>query len=156
MSRARHLQRWRRLRHDHVSELIKKLDRHVQFFVKKLAHVRHVCASSAKKNAFRAASLLLRAVMTDGTHQFGVQPRHGAARYLRDPDNIGVCRLGISASQTDKTVPLFAKLRRRERFAKFLGNCGGDRIATNGKAARENLSGLNKKNVRRACSDIYQ
>ena len=156
MDGAGDFQRQCRLRHGHVLERIKKRDRHLQFFVKKLEHVRHACASSAEENALRPASLLLRAVVTDGTHQLGVQPRHGAARYLRDAGNVGVCGLGIGASQTDEAVPLLANLRGRERLAEFPSNCGGDRIATDGKAARENFGRLNEENICSARSDIHQ
>src|SRR5439155_26098316 len=102
------------------------------------------------------SSLLLSAVVTDGTHQHDVHPRHGDARYLRDAGNVGVCRLSIGAPQTDEAVPLLANLRGRESLAEFPGNCGGDRIANDAKAARENLGRLNEENICSARSDIHQ
>src|SRR5438046_8084169 len=94
--------------------------------------------------------------MTDRAHQLRVQSGHGAARQLRDAGNILVCGIGVSASQTYKAVSLFASFRRLEGFAKFLGNCSGNRTATNGKTARENSSRLDKKNIGCARPDIHE
>jgi hypothetical protein len=58
------------LRHGHVLQRIKKINRHLKFLVKELAHVRHAGAATAKKNTGRTISLLLCPVMRDGTHQF--------------------------------------------------------------------------------------
>ena len=85
-----------------------------------------------------------------------MQAGHGAARYLREAGNIMIFWLSISASQTDKAIPLLASFCRRERLIKFPGNCGGDRAATNGKAARENSSRLDKENVGGARADVHQ
>src|SRR5438094_8224387 len=52
----------------HIAKRIKKLDRQLQFFVKKLAHVRHSRAATAQKHALRRISLLLPTIMADGTH----------------------------------------------------------------------------------------
>src|SRR4029077_1296405 len=112
--------------------------------------------SAAKKDAVRPTSLLLRPIMTDRAHQLRVQAGHGAARQLRDAGDIAVWGLGVSASQSYKAISLFASFCRFEGFAKFLGNCSGDRTAANGKTSRENSSRLDKENIGCARPDIHE
>src|SRR5947207_5867730 len=94
--------------------------------------------------------------MADRAHQLRVQSGHGTPREFRDAGNIVVWGIGVSASQTYKAVSLLASLCRLEGFAKFLGNCSGDRTAANGKTARENSSRFDKKNIGCARSDIHE
>src|SRR4029453_3772955 len=103
-----------RFRYRYVSKRIKKLDRQLEFLVKKLAHVGHTRGSAAKKDAVRPTSPLLRPIVTNRAHQLRVQSGHGAARQLRDTGNIVVRGLGVRASQTYKAVSLFASFRRLE------------------------------------------
>src|SRR5437588_10071178 len=109
MGRTRPLLRG--LRHSHFLERIKKLDRQLKLLLKELPHVGHACASATKTDARRAISLLLRAVMSNGTHQFRVPPGHAAARDLRETTNVGVCRLGRSDSQRKYAVPCTGGIR---------------------------------------------
>src|SRR5207248_9750837 len=53
-------------------------------------------------------------------------------------------------------VSLLASFCRLEGFAKFLGNCSGNRTAANGKTARENSSRLDKENIGCARPDIHE
>ena len=112
MSGTRHILHRRRLGYGHVLQRIEKLDRHLKFLVKELAHIRHARAATTKVNPGRAISLLLCAVMSDGPHQFCVQTGHGAARDLRNPRNVGVGRFGVSAAQPDEAVSFFTSFRR--------------------------------------------
>src|SRR5438067_5943450 len=145
----------RHSRHAYVFERIKELDRQLKFLVKKFAHVRHACASATKKDALWAISLLLRAIVSNRTHQLRMQPRHGVSYDLRDASYIGLRRFG-SACQSDSTVPVLSSFRCTERLVKFFGNCGCDRTAADGKTTRENSSGLDKENVGRARANIQQ
>ena len=91
---------------------IKKPDWHLKFLVEKLAHVRHARAATTKKNASRLISLVLRAVMRDGPHQFCVQAGHGAARDFRNARYVWVARFGVSAAQTDEPVAFLTRAGR--------------------------------------------
>src|SRR5947208_2221895 len=145
----------RRSRHAYVFERIKELDRKLKFLVKKFAHVRHACASATKKDALWAISLLLRAIVSNRTHQLRMQPRHGVSYDLRDASYMGVRRFG-SACQSDRAVSVLSSFRCTERLVKLFGNCGCDRTAADGKTTRENSSGLDKENVGRARANIQQ
>ena len=114
MCGTRYVLHRRRFGHRHVLQRIEKLDRHLKFLVKELAHVGHSSTAATQENASRAISLLLGAVVRDGTHQFCVQTGHGAARELRNPRNVGIGRFGISATQPYKAIPLLASFRRGE------------------------------------------
>src|SRR5438105_14820973 len=122
--------------------------------MEKFAHIRHACASATKENALRPAPLLLCAVVSDGTHQLCVQPCHCVAHDLGDAGDIGICRLGIDASEAHKTVTLLAKLGRCEWLAKFLGNRGGDRVAANWNIPEENVPWLNENEISRSGANI--
>src|SRR5947207_3263188 len=106
--------------HRDVAQGIEEFDRHLQFLLEKLPHVRRARASSAKKNPFRAAALLLRSIMADRAHQFPVQARHRASHNLRGPRDFWIRWLGVSTSETDEGFLLFTKLGCGERLAKFL------------------------------------
>src|SRR6266542_2382291 len=127
-------------RYSYVSKRIKELDWQLEFLVKKLAHVRHTRGAATKKDAVRPTSLLLRPIMTDRAHQLCVQSGHGAPRQFGDAGKVVVRRLGVRASQTHKGISLFASFCGFKGFAKFPGNCSGDRAAGNGKTAGENSS----------------
>src|SRR5205823_12886917 len=99
-----------------VAQWIKELDRQLELFLKELTHIRHAGASATKENALRPVALLLRAVMTDRTHQLGVQSRHRATHNLGHPRHIWIGRLGIRPAQADKAVTLFPKLGSDELF----------------------------------------
>src|SRR2546430_13428243 len=122
MLRPRKLGHRRWLGCGHIAKRIKKLDRQLQFFVKKLAHVRHSRAATAQENALGRISLLLPPIMADGTHQFPVQSSHCAAYDLRNAGNIRVCRLRVHASQAHKAVALLTRFCCCEWLAKFPGN----------------------------------
>src|SRR4029450_13027178 len=63
---------------------------------------------------------------------------------------------GAAPPQTHKAVSLLASFCRLEGFAKFPGNCSGDRAAANGKTAGKNSSRLDKENVGCARPDIQE
>src|SRR5215475_14107451 len=113
MCGSRHVLHRRRLGHRHALQRIEKLDRHLKFLVKELAHVRHSSTATTQENASWAISLLLGAVVRDGTHQFCMEPGHGASRDFRNSRNVWVGGFGISAAQPYKAVPLLASFRRR-------------------------------------------
>src|SRR5262245_13681905 len=98
----------------HALQRMEKLDQHLKFLVEELAHVRHSSSAATQENASGAISLLLGAVVRDGTHQFCMEPGHGAARDFRNSRNVWVGGFGISAAQPYKAVPLLAIFRRRK------------------------------------------
>src|SRR5882724_2124487 len=112
MCGTRHVLHRRRLGNRDVLQRIEKLDRHLKFFVKELAYVGHSSSAATQENASRAISLLLGAVVREGTHQFRMEPSHGAARDFRNPRNVGIGRLGISATQPYKAISFLASFRR--------------------------------------------
>src|SRR5580704_1975518 len=156
MRRVRDTRRRGCFRYGYVSERIKKLDRQLKFLVKKFGYVGHTRGSAAKKDAVRPTSLLLRPIMTDRAHQLRMQSGHGAARQLRDAGDIVVRGVSVGASQTYKAVSLLASFCRLEGFAKFFGNCSGDRTPANGKTSRENSARLDKENIGCARPDIHE
>src|SRR5215475_9199217 len=87
MRGSRHVLHRRRLGHRHALQRIEKLDRHLKFLMKELAHVRHSSTAATQENASGAISLLLGAVVRDGTHQFCMEPGHGTAGDFRNPRN---------------------------------------------------------------------
>src|SRR5262249_12074539 len=109
MSGASDILHRRRFRDGYLLQWIKKLDRHLKFLLEELAHVRHTSAAAAKETTGRAISLLWSAVMRNRAHQFCMQPRHGAPRDFRYPNDIRVGRFGVSAAQTDKTIAFLAR-----------------------------------------------
>src|SRR5882724_3963142 len=102
MCGTRHVLHRCRLGNRDVLQRIEKLDRHLKFFVKELAHVGHSSTAATQENANRAISLLLGAVVRDGTHQFCMEPGHGAACDFRNPRNVGIGRFGVCAAQSPK------------------------------------------------------
>ena len=66
----------------------------------------------------------------------------------------GIGRFRVRAAKTDKPVPLFPRLRRRERLVEFAGNGRSDRASADWHAAGENLIRLDKQQIGRARSDI--
>src|SRR4029077_10442866 len=117
-----------------------KFDRHLKFFVKELAQVGHSSSATTQENTCRAISLLLGAVVLDRTHQFCMEPGHGAARDLRNQSNVGISRFGISAAKPHKTIPFLASFRRGKRFVEFPRDRGGDRGAAQRNAPQKNSS----------------
>src|SRR5690349_11366853 len=94
----------RRLCNRHLLQGIEKLDRHLKFFVKELAHVRHSSPAATEKNARWSISLLLGAVVRDGTHQFRMETGHGTPSNLGNPADVGIGRFGISAAKPYKAI----------------------------------------------------
>src|ERR1044071_3191298 len=80
MGRSSDILRAGRFGDGHIAERIKKFDRQLQFFVKKLLEAKRGGPSTGEKDAFWRFALLLGAIVTDRTHHFRVEPRHGAAR----------------------------------------------------------------------------
>src|SRR6476661_5618664 len=114
MRRMCHVFHRYRLGNCDLLQWIEKFYRHLKFFVKELAQVGHSSAATTQENASRPASILLSAIVSDGTHQFGMEPSHGTARYFRNPGNVGIGRFGISAAEPHKAIPFLASFRRGE------------------------------------------
>src|SRR5438105_3505595 len=154
MRRVRQFGDRRRVRNGDIAKRIKKFDRHLEFLAEKFAHVGSAGASATKKNALRRVALLLGAIMTDGAHHFGVKSRHGAAHEFGNARDFGVCRFGISTTETDKAIALLAKFRSCKRLVEFLRYGDGDGTAANRNAARENFLRLDEKQIGGARADI--
>src|ERR1700719_2045647 len=122
MRRARQFVDRCRPRYCDIAERIEKFDWHVQFLAEEFAHVGSACASATKKNTLRRVALLLRAIMADGPHHLCVKSRHGAAHEFGNARDLGVRRLRIGATKTDKAVALLAKFCRRNRLIEFFRN----------------------------------
>src|SRR5436190_3209221 len=135
MRRARQFVDGRRVRHCNIAERIKKFNWYVQFLAEKFAHVGSACASATKKNTLRRVALLLRAIMADRPHHLCMKSRHGAAHEFGNARDLGVRRLRIGATKTDKAVTLLAKLCRRNRVIELLRNGYCDWIPSDRNAA---------------------
>src|SRR6476661_10890263 len=140
MCRMCHVLHRRRFGNRYVLQRIEKLDRHLKFFVKELAQVGHSSTAATQENASRAISLLLSAVMGNGTHQFCVEPGYGAARDFRNPRNVGIGGFGISAAQPYKDIAFLARFRRGKWFVEFSRDRGGNRAAAQRDAPQKNSS----------------
>src|SRR5258708_5520689 len=122
MRRARQFVDRRRVRHCNIAERIKKFDWDVQFLAEKFAHVGSACASATKKNTLRGVALWRSEIMADGPHRLCVRSRQRGAHEFGNARDLGVRRLGIGATKTDKAVTLLAKFCRRNRLIEFLRN----------------------------------
>src|SRR6476469_9253562 len=111
MGRMRHVLHRRRSGNRYVLQWIEKFDRHLKFFVKELAQVGHSNTAATEENAGWAISPLLSSVVGDRTHQFCMEPGHGAARDFRDQRNVGISRFGISAAEPHKAIPFLTSFR---------------------------------------------
>src|SRR6188472_2339956 len=140
MCRMCHVLHRHRLGNCDLLQWIEKLDRHLKFFMKELAQVGHSSAAATQENASRPASILLSAVVSDGTHQFGMEPSHGTARYFRNPGDVGIGGFGISAAEPHKAIAFLASFRRGKRFVEFSRNRGGNRAAAQRDTPQKNSS----------------
>src|ERR1041385_4986051 len=95
----------------YVMQWIEEFDRHLKFFLKEFAHVRHPGTAATEENASRAISLLLSAVVRNGAHQFCMKTGHGAARDFRNQAYIGIGRVRVMPPVRYKPVLLFTSFR---------------------------------------------
>src|SRR5215468_4710084 len=126
MCRTRYILCRRRFGDRHVLQWIEKLNRHLKFFVKEFPHVGHASTAATEEDSSRTTSLLLGAVVRDGTHQFRMETGHGTARDFRNLRNVRIGGFGVSTAQANKTIPLFTSFRRGKRFVEFPRDRSGD------------------------------
>src|SRR5438132_12908696 len=153
MSRSRNRSRIRLVGDGDIAYGVKEFDRHLQFLLKKFAHVRHARAAAAEVNSRRRFALLLRSIMTDGPHNFSMQARHGAPNYFRHSRYVRIRRIGVSTPETDEAALSFARFGGGKRLVEFFCQRRCHRAAANWHAARKNLAWLDEKQIGGASAD---
>src|SRR5580693_9036063 len=138
----------------YIPKRIEKFYRCLQFFLKELAHVRYARGPAAKKQSLGRAALLLRAIVTDGTHYFRVEAGHGAAHQFGNTRHLWIRWLGAGAAETSKTIAPLPNVCSRKRLAELPGDRRSYRASANGYAPKKDLRRLNEKQIGRAGANV--
>src|SRR5438067_1522105 len=147
MSRLRNLSRIRFVGDGDIAHRVKEVDRHLQFLLKKFAHVRHARAAAAEVDSRWRFALLLRPIMTDGPHDFSMKARHGAPNDFRHSRYARIRRIGVSTPETDEAALAFARFGGGKGLVEFFRQRGCQRAAANWHAARKNLAWLYEEQI---------
>src|SRR5205823_13181056 len=154
MSRLRNLSRIRLVGDGDIAYGVKEFDRHLQFLLKKFAHVRHARAAATEVDSRGRFALLLRPIMTDGPHNFSMKARHGAPNDFRHSRYVRIRRIGVSTPETDEAALSFARFGGGKRLVEFFCQRRRHRATANWHAARKNLAWLYEEQIGGASADI--